>query len=551
MSNSAPEGPQNRCATIAFIGRPNAGKSTLLNTIVGQHLSIVSAKPQTTRKQVVGIYTNDTTQLIFTDTAGMLTPRYGMQQSMMNSVHESIHGADIVCVVVDVCTAVERTSLADPLLVRALHGVTVPVVLVLNKMDALPVKKEALPLIEEARQSTMFTKAVAISASQNKEVDDLLEVLCGLAPLGPWMYESDQLSTQSQRFFVAELIRESIFELYSDEIPYSTEVAIAEFKERSSRKWYIAADIVVERDTQKAILIGKQGAALKRVGERARPAIEEFLGTGVFIELFVKVRANWRNNANQLSNLGFMLVLASIASCCALAVACSSADSEPQKKNVEAVFNEGKQAFEKENWLDAQAAFDMIKLQFPTSQYADDAQYYLAEINFARGEYILASFNYSMIRRSYPSSQYAKIALFKAAESYGMMSPPSDRDQDYTRKAIQAYNEFQATYPVDSLALVSIKRITDLRTRLAQRAFETAEFYLTTQSRKSALVYFDAVLDEYQDTEYYERAVIGKLQVLIDQKKYDEARTVIDRYRKTNRGGAGQSIVNDLESSIP
>jgi GTPase len=294
-----------RCATVAIVGRPNAGKSTLLNSILGTKLSIVTPKPQTTRKRVHGIYTNESAQLIFIDTPGVLSPRYRMQKSMMGYVDESLDEADIVVVVVDVVKAVERESISDSLLWPMLERRKKPTILALNKMDALGVRKEALPLMEQARLSGAFTKAIAISAASNTYVEDLLAMLCEIAPEGPFVYDTDTLSDQPERFFVGELIREVVFQRFKDEIPYATDVSIVEFKEREEGKWYIAADIIAERDTQKAILIGAKGAALKRVGEEARQAIEAHLEQGVYLELFVKVRNDWRNDRTQLASLGY------------------------------------------------------------------------------------------------------------------------------------------------------------------------------------------------------------------------------------------------------
>lgn len=295
-----------RCATVALIGRPNAGKSTLSNAILGAHLSIVTPKPQTTRKRVLGIYTDNDTQLIFVDTPGILKPRYKLQHAMLGYVHESVDESDILCVVVDAVKAAERGTIDDPLidpLLAKRQGT--PTILVLNKMDALRDKQQALVLIEQARLSGRYTKAIALSASEEKYVDDLVTILKEYAPEGPFVYEADELSTLPQRFFVAELIREAVFTLFREEVPYATDVTIIEFEERSEGKWYIAADIIVERDTQKAILIGAKGAALKTIGERARAAIEAHLEHPVYLELYVKVRSDWRNDRSQLAGLGY------------------------------------------------------------------------------------------------------------------------------------------------------------------------------------------------------------------------------------------------------
>ncbi len=295
-----------RCGQIAIIGRPNAGKSTLLNAILGEHLSIVTPKPQTTRKRVLGIYTDDAAQLIFVDTPGVLKPKYRMQHAMMGYVSDTLAEADVICMIVDAVKAVERGTALDPMIAQLLSGAKeTPVVLVLNKMDAVPVKKDVLPLIEQARLSGMFARAIAISASENKEVDALVGYLKDLLPEGDFIYEPDQLSTLPQRFFVAELIREAIFRNYREEIPYATDVNIVEFDEREDGKWHINADIMVERDSQKGILIGKKGEALKTIGIQAREAIERHLGQEIFLELFVKVRTDWRNDRSQLQNLGY------------------------------------------------------------------------------------------------------------------------------------------------------------------------------------------------------------------------------------------------------
>lgn len=298
-----------RCANVAIIGRPNAGKSTLMNSILGEHLSIVTPKPQTTRKRVLGIYTDDDAQLIFMDTPGILKPRYRMQSAMMGYVTETLAECEIICVIVDVTKALDHETVIDPMIQRLLQPILdegeAQIVLVLNKMDALKDPKRALGLVEEARLSGQFHRSVAVSAKEGREVDALVEVLKELAPEGDFIYEPDQISTLPQRFFVAELIREAIFHHFREEIPYATDVAIVEFIENEDEKWHITADITVERPTQKAILIGKGGSALKEIGIEAREKIEAHLQQPVFLELFVKVRADWRNDRNQLGNLGY------------------------------------------------------------------------------------------------------------------------------------------------------------------------------------------------------------------------------------------------------
>lgn len=299
----------SKFAQIALIGRPNAGKSTLMNAIIGEHLSIVTAKPQTTRRTVLGIHTDNDTQLVFIDTPGILRPQYQLQSSMMQYVRESLAACHILCVIVDVVKAVEHGTVLDPMTQKLLKPVAadghVPIVLVLNKMDALPQSKQALPLIEQARESGLFTRSVAVSALQGREVSALVEILQGLAPEGDFQYAPDELSTMPQRFFAAEFIREAIFTHFREEIPYSTDVQVIRFDETDPNRWLISADITVERESQKGILIGKGGLALKTIGSEARESIEKFLDRHVHLELFVKVRTDWRNNRTQLSNLGY------------------------------------------------------------------------------------------------------------------------------------------------------------------------------------------------------------------------------------------------------
>ncbi len=298
-----------KCAHVAIIGKPNAGKSTLLNAILGEHLSIVTPKPQTTRRTVLGIHTQNDVQLVFVDTPGLLKPRYKLQKAMMQYVQDTLEASDIICVIVDVEKAVQHEGVLDPMLESIVRPIaekkTIPIVLVLNKMDALAQSKRALPLIEQARLTGWFVKSVAVSALQNREVDALVNILQQLAPEGPFLYSEDELSTLPQRFFVAELVREAIFNNFRDEIPYATDVHVIEFDETKPDKWLITADITVERDTQKAILIGKGGEALKRIGIESRAAIENLLQHPVRLELFVKVRSDWRNDRAQLANLGY------------------------------------------------------------------------------------------------------------------------------------------------------------------------------------------------------------------------------------------------------
>ena len=240
-----------------------------------------------------------------------------------------------------------------------------------------------------------------------------------------------------------------------------------------------------------------------------------------------------------------MLVLA------VLLAACSATKQDKRSRTAEDVFKEALEAFNDRNWLEATAQFDIIKLQFPASQYADDAQYYLAEINFERSEYVLGAYNYAMVRRLFPSSDYAKLALYKSAECYLKLSPPSDRDQDYTKKAIAAFGEFEAAYPQDSLALEASKQIRTLRDKLAERHLESARHYTRSFSNKAAVIYYDAVLEEFPDSKHYETALVEKIATLIAMRKRDDARLAIDQYRRTVRSGTQRAEVDQLEKELP
>lgn len=234
-----------------------------------------------------------------------------------------------------------------------------------------------------------------------------------------------------------------------------------------------------------------------------------------------------------------------------LAVACSSTDgAAPKQRTAAEIFQEGKQNFDDGEYIDAQALLEVIKLQYPSSQYADDAQYMLAEISFKRGEYLVAAFNYSMVRRSYPNSEFARDAMFKTGLCYEELALPYDRDADYTRKAIQAYGEFQSAFPEDSLSYESVKKITTLRERLAQRDLEVAFHYQKLGSYKASIVYFDQVVENYPESRYAEEAVVGKIRSLVSSFKIKEARTAIEAYRRTYPNGTFKRDVDGLESEI-
>ncbi len=293
--------PENfKSGYVAIIGLPNAGKSTLLNALLNIKLSIISSKPQTTRRKILGILNKAEYQVVFIDTPGILKPKYKLHTRMMEQVHAAMEDADLLVLIVDVSNGKHPIELDLP----AMNPKNKPVLLLLNKVDLIN-KQELLPLIDLYKDFYPFQEIIPISALNRDGVDKVEEEIVQRLPNHPPFYPPDILSDQPERFFVAEIIREKIFERFFQEVPYSTEVVVEEFKERPSGKDYIYAIIYVERPTQKGIIIGKKGEALKRIGEAARKEIEEFLGRKVFLELRVKVNENWRYDERKLKRLGY------------------------------------------------------------------------------------------------------------------------------------------------------------------------------------------------------------------------------------------------------
>jgi GTP-binding protein Era len=280
---------------VAFVGKPNAGKSTLMNRIVGEKLSIVSPKPQTTRDRVVGIRTTDNSQMVLLDTPGLLDPAYELQEVMRQTAVHVLSDADVIVYVADV-------SDGEPMPLEVAAKIDrlprAPLILALNKIDKLS-RVAAAELNAEGKPDAM-----PLSALTGDGVPALVARIESLLPESPFLYPADEISTQSVRFFVAELIRETVLEQLRDEVPYSVACEIEEFREDRSPH-FIRAVIYVERESQKGIVVGAKGAAIKKIGEQSRKKIEMFVGERVYLELHVKVLPNWRRDPAALSRLGY------------------------------------------------------------------------------------------------------------------------------------------------------------------------------------------------------------------------------------------------------
>lgn len=283
---------------VPIIGAPNAGKSTLLNAILGQKISIVTAKPQTTRNRITGIYTNENVQIVFVDTPGVLDPKYKLQQFMSREIESSVIESDIIILVIDI-NKYDRESFSTLYnTYNRLYG-DHKIFCVINKIDLVR-KEQVLPVIKDISENFRIDEIIPVSAVKGFNIEELLKTIIKYLPEGDFYFESDVLTSQPEKFFVAEIIRQNILRQFKDEIPFSVHIDIEEFKERETGKDFIRASIIVERETQKAIIIGDSGNKIKKLGELSRKAIEEFLDRPVYLELFAKVRKDWKNDEDFL-----------------------------------------------------------------------------------------------------------------------------------------------------------------------------------------------------------------------------------------------------------
>lgn len=290
---------------VALVGKPNVGKSTLLNVFLDQKLSIVSPKPQTTRHQLAGILSGDKYQIVFLDTPGLLNPSYQLHQYMLKIGLNSFESADVILYMTDVQSPPSYLFENIPSTIK--HNLkkrtNLGHLLVINKIDLID-KTKLLPLIDAYHQQGLFDEIIPISALKKIETDQLLKNVLNYIPEGPAFYPAEQIADVSERFICAEMVREQIFLLTRDEIPYAVTVLIDQFQERGT-KLFISATIYVMRASQKAVVIGKNGAMIKKIGANARVEIERFLDRKVFLELWVKIRENWRANENDLRFFGY------------------------------------------------------------------------------------------------------------------------------------------------------------------------------------------------------------------------------------------------------
>ena len=290
---------EHRAGFVNIIGNPNVGKSTLMNALVGEKLSIVTAKAQTTRHRIMGIVNTDDYQIVYSDTPGMLKPNYRLQEDMMKFVDTAIGDADIILYVTDVVEKADKNGEY----IQKLQRVECPVVVAINKID-ISDQPKVLQLMSYWKELLPDALVIPVSAKERFNLESVLEAVQAALPVAPPWFDKDQFTDRNLRFFASEIIREKILENYSQEIPYSCEVAVESFKEGKDR-YEISAVIFVMRDSQKGIIIGKAGSALKKTGTEARIEMEDFFQKKVFLQLFVKVDSDWRENRRELRKFGY------------------------------------------------------------------------------------------------------------------------------------------------------------------------------------------------------------------------------------------------------
>ncbi|MCM3030112.1 MULTISPECIES: GTPase Era [unclassified Niallia] len=292
---------EHKSGFISIIGRPNVGKSTFLNRVIGQKIAIMSDKPQTTRNKVQGVLTTDDSQLIFIDTPGIHKPKHRLGDFMMKVAQNTLKEVDLILFMVN---AEEGFGKGEEFILEKFENIKTPIFLVVNKIDTIHPDK-LLTVIDSYKEKYPFKEIIPISALEGNNVETLLTQIKKYMPEGPQFYPADQVTDHPERFIVSELIREKALHLTREEIPHSLAVVIEKMERKQNDVVHVMATIVVERDSQKGIIIGKQGGMLKEIGKRARTDIENLLGNKVFLELWVKVQKDWRNKMSQLRDFGF------------------------------------------------------------------------------------------------------------------------------------------------------------------------------------------------------------------------------------------------------
>lgn len=291
---------KNKSGFVALVGRPNVGKSTLMNFLVGQKVAITSNKPQTTRNKISGIYTTDDMQVVFVDTPGIFKPHLELDDYMDKASFSSLKDVDLILFMVEP----EKMGRGDEYIIEQLKKVNVPILLLINKIDQVN-PNELLPIIDEYHKLDVFKEFLPISATQGVGIADLIEVLREYLPEGPDYYDPEQITDRPEYFMVAELIREQILKLTAEEVPHAAAVWVERMNQHENNKLQIEATIYVEKSGQKGIIIGKGGAMLKQIGIKSRKQIEELLGEKVNLKLWVKVQRNWRSDPRFLKQIGY------------------------------------------------------------------------------------------------------------------------------------------------------------------------------------------------------------------------------------------------------
>ncbi len=304
MSDSPPVATNHRAGFVTIVGRPNVGKSTLLNALLGQKVAVVSPRPQTTRTRIVGIKHLPQAQIVFIDTPGLHEPKGKLGEYMVKTAERAMEAVDSILFVAE---ATENPALLDERALEPLRVLTCPVFLCLNKADLVRDKTHLLPLLEAYSSRYPFTELIPISATDGDNLDRLLELLVSRLPPSPAYYPKESTTDQPETFFIAEVIREQLFHLTYQEVPYACAVQVQDVQDRDGGTLYVRASIFVEQESQKAIVIGQGGKMLKKIGQHARQALEVFFGVKVFLDLWVQVRHNWRRDERALREFGYML----------------------------------------------------------------------------------------------------------------------------------------------------------------------------------------------------------------------------------------------------